>query len=212
MCSVQNIHGKISTVGLCRSSAWHDRVDCRQLHWRLHSDSFEYDDSVDLPALHCPACDGLNIGGKCRRLETSPWKTRKLSRLPVSSHLDHLDFESYLDARFNLNIGWSTITLWWPWDWCYWSLIDVGLLALTKKIVSLGCAVIRVDLTVNILLFHSTWCLSVTKDTLDHCYWEQLTATESNSHKNSCSISIWQFLLKHICVPRRPFFRRLVLP
>ena len=209
MCSVQCLLSKISTVGLCRSSAWHDRVDCRQLHWRLHSDSFEYDDSVYLPALHCPACDGLNIGGKCRRLETSPWKTRKLSRLPVSSHLDHLDFESYLDARFNLNITRMALRLMFV---GIIDLFDIGLLALTIEIVSLGCAVIRVDLTVNILLFHSTWCLSVTKDTLDHCYWEQLTATESNSHKNSCSISIWQFLLKHICVPRRPFFRRLVLP
>ena len=35
-------------------------------------------------------------------------------------------------------------------------VFDVGLLALTREIVSLGCAVIRVDLTVNILLFHST--------------------------------------------------------
>ena len=199
MCSVQCLLSKISTVGLCRSSAWHDRVDWRQLHWRLHSDSFEYDDSVDLPALHCPACDGLNIGGKCRRLETSPWKTRKLSRLPVSSHLDHLDFESYPDARFNLNIGWPTITrmalrLMLLKFIGIIDLFDVGLLALTREIVSLGCAVIRVDLTVNILLFHSTWCHSVTKDTLDHCYWEQLTATESNSHKNSCNMS-WFFFV-----------------
>ena len=77
------LYGAFSTemvVGLCSCSAVHCITEkCSCIGCSILTGLNMTTVCISLHCLHCLPCDGLNIGGKSPRRETSPWKMRKLS-------------------------------------------------------------------------------------------------------------------------------------